>query len=640
MPAELAERYLREGLWDDRTLGKLLSDALLEDPGRRIRIWSPTNPYLGTVGDVYEEALRVANGLRAHGLGPGDVVAFQLPNWVEAAITFYACSILGVTIVPIVHFYGPKEVGFILRQSGARALVIVSAYGKRDYLAELATVRDGLDDLEMVFVVGDTGGAPDLLPFEPLRTAEPMEGPVAVDPESPAVIGYTSGTTADPKGVVHTHRTLGCEVRQLSGHQANRDRPSLVGAPVGHAIGMLGGLLCPLVGGKPIYMIDGWDPPTVLKAMVEEDIAAGSGSTYFFTSLLDSPGFGPEHVELMHFIGLGGSPDPRCRRRASGRSRASRSCAPMAAPSTRPSRAPSTRRHARSASIPTASRSTGSRSAPSTRKVTTSGSGNPGEILSRGPDRFAGYTDPALTAEAIEEGGWLHTGDVGIIDADGYLTITDRVKDIIIRGGENVSAAEVEQLLAHMKGVAEVAVVAAPDERLGEHGCAFFRMQPGSEGAAPDLEALRAHLEAAGLARQKWPEELRIVDDLPRTPSGKIQKFVLRDRLRAASSQLPAEVATGPSTREHAGARARRSAARVQEIPNQAPPFVTRALAEVARFVAGCGIRITAGRSPASSSRCCTMDRYGPPDNGPRVRRKSGGCTRDPATRPHGVWRR
>ena len=122
---------------------------------------------------------------------------------------------------------------------------------------------------------------------------------------------------------------------------------------------------------------------------------------------------------------------------------------------------------------------------------------------------------------------------MGVIDADGYLTITDRVKDIIIRGGENVSAAEVEQLLAHMKGVAEVAVVAAPDERLGEHGCAFFRMQPGS--APPDLEAVRSHLSEAGLARQKWPEELRVVDELPRTASGKVQKFVLREQLRAGA---------------------------------------------------------------------------------------------------------
>jgi acyl-CoA synthetase len=533
MPAELAERYLREGLWDDRTLGQLLNDALSEDPARTFRIWSPTNPYRGTVGEVYQEALRVASGLRTHGLGPGDIVAFQLPNWVEAAITFYACSIIGMTIVPIVHFYGPKEVGFILRQSGARALVTVSTYGKRDFLAELATVRDGLTELEMVFVVGDMGdttGVPDLFPFDSLRSAEPADAPIAVDPDSPAVIGYTSGTTADPKGVVHTHRTLGCEVRQLSGHQANRDRAGLVGAPVGHAIGMLGGLLCPLVGGKSVYMIDGWDPPTVLDAMLEEDISAGSGSTYFFTSLLDSPGFGPEHVERMHFIGLGGSPIPDAV--AERADSLGISLVRSYGSTEHPSITGSEHEVPREKRIHTDGKPL---EGVEIRTVDEDGNdvgvGQPGEILSRGPDRFAGYTDPALTAEAIEEGGWLHTGDVGIIDADGYLTITDRLKDIIIRGGENVSAAEVEQLLAHMKGVAEVAVVAAPDERLGEHGCAFFRMQPGQE--APDLEAVRSHLQEAGLARQKWPEELRVVDELPRTPSGKIQKFVLRERLRA-----------------------------------------------------------------------------------------------------------
>ncbi len=547
MPADLAARYRDEGAWDDRSLGQFLRDALLDDPQRRFRIWSPTRPYLGTVGDVFEEALHVAGGLRALGLGPGDVVAFQLPNWVEAAVTFYACAMLGVTLVPIVHFYGPKEVGFILRQSRARALVIVSAIGRRDYLAELATIRDGLVDLEHVVVVGHpededlpvlsagagtagTAATSGQGRFEDLRRAEPIDGPVAVDPDSPALIAYTSGTTADPKGVVHTHRTLGCEVRQLSGRQANRDRPGLVGAPVGHAIGMLGGLLCPLVGGKPIYMIDGWDPPTVLESMVEEQIAAGSGSTYFFTSLLDCPGFGPEHVELMHFIGLGGSPIPDAVAERADELGISlvRSYGSTEHPSVTGSEheAPREKRiHTDGEPLPWVEIRTVDEDGHDV------GVGQPGEILSRGPDRFAGYTDPALTAEAIDADGWFRTGDVGVIDADGYLTITDRVKDIIIRGGENVSAAEVEQLLAHMEGVAEVAVVAAPDERLGEHGCAFFRMQPGAE--APDLDAVRTHLDAAGLARQKWPEELRVVEELPRTPSGKIQKFVLRQRLRA-----------------------------------------------------------------------------------------------------------
>jgi acyl-CoA synthetase (AMP-forming)/AMP-acid ligase II len=533
MPPDLAERYRAEGAWDDRSLGEFLRDALLEDSGRRFRIWSPTRPYAGTVGDVYDEALRVAGGLRRHGLGPGDVVAFQLPNWVEAAVTFYACAMLGVILVPIVHFYGPKEVGFILRQSRARALIIVARLGERDYLSELATIRDGLPDLGHVSVVGAPDEqvlGSDLFAFEALAAAEPIEGPASVDPDGPALIAYTSGTTADPKGVVHTHRTLGCEVRQLCGHQSERDRPALVGAPVGHAIGMLGGLLCPLVNGRPLYLIDGWDPPTVLDAMVEEQISAGSGSTFFFTSLLDCPGFGPEHIELMRFIGLGGSPIPDAVAERADKLGISlvRSYGCTEHPSV-----------------------TGSAHAdPREKRIHTDGCpldwvevrivdegghdvevGQPGEILSRGPDRFAGYTDPALTAAAVDADGWFRTGDVGVLDADGYLTITDRVKDIIIRGGENVSAAEVEQLLAHMAGVAEVAVVAAPDERLGEHGCAFFRMQPGR--GAPELEEVRAHLRSAGLARQKWPEELRLVAELPRTPSGKVQKFVLRERLRA-----------------------------------------------------------------------------------------------------------
>jgi acyl-CoA synthetase len=162
--------------------------------------------------------------------------------------------------------------------------------------------------------------------------------------------------------------------------------------------------------------------------------------------------------------------------------------------------------------------------------------GVPGEIHSRGPDCFPGYTDPALTKECFDADGWYATGDVGVMDDDGYLSIVDRKKDIIIRGGENVSALEVEELVLRLPGVAEVAVVAAPDERLGEHACAFVRPLSGSQ--LPTLDAVRAHLDAAGLARQKWPEDLRPIEEFPRTPSGKIQKFALRDRLRREAEGL------------------------------------------------------------------------------------------------------
>ena len=153
-----------------------------------------------------------------------------------------------------------------------------------------------------------------------------------------------------------------------------------------------------------------------------------------------------------------------------------------------------------------------------------------GQILSRGPDCFMGYTDADLTASVFDDEGWYHTGDVGILDDDGYLTITDRISDVIIRGGENISAQEIEEVMLGLDAVAEVNVVGAPDERLGERAAAVIRVRDGM--AAPTLDDVRRRFEEVGLARQKWPESLYVVDDFPRTASGKVQKFKLRQDLR------------------------------------------------------------------------------------------------------------
>ena len=276
-----------------------------------------------------------------------------------------------------------------------------------------------------------------------------------------------------------------------------------------------------------------WDPGVVLAAMLEDKVSAATGATFFLTSLLDHPDFGPEHLELMRVATMGGAPVPRAV--AERVSAAGMSMIRMYGSTEHPSTTGSTH------GVDRADKGmyTDGRPLPGVdvRLVDESGVdvgvGAPGEILSRGPDLFEGYTDASLTAAAFVDGGWYATGDVGVIDEDGYLTITDRKKDIIIRGGENVSAAEVEDLLLHIRGVAEVAVVAAPDPRLGEHACAFVRLVPGAESL--ELERVRSHLAAAGLARQKWPEELRLVPDFPRTASGKVQKFVLRQQLRAGS---------------------------------------------------------------------------------------------------------
>jgi acyl-CoA synthetase (AMP-forming)/AMP-acid ligase II len=353
-----------------------------------------------------------------------------------------------------------------------------------------------------------------------MLAGDPVEAsPAAVDPDSPAIVAFTSGTTRDPKGVIHSHRTIGFETRQLETMFPKGGPPQITGAPVGHFIGMLNAFLVPLLRERPVHLVDVWRPDAILRLMREEGLGVGGGATYFLTSLLDHPDFTDEHLARIPFTGLGGSPVPVAvmeRITALG-IKAFRSYGSTEHPSI-----------------------TGCRlDDPEEKRLRTDGRAlegveirldERGEIESRGPDCFVGYIDPALTAKVFDDDGWYRTGDVGVLDGDGYLTISDRVSDVIIRGGENISAQELEELLMHMDGVAEVSVVAAPDPRLGERAAAVFRIREGS--SAPGLEEVRAHLASAGLARQKWPESLHRVDEFPRTPSGKVQKFVLRQLLR------------------------------------------------------------------------------------------------------------
>jgi acyl-CoA synthetase (AMP-forming)/AMP-acid ligase II len=540
-----AASYVRNGFWTDDTLGMILADGLRAVPDHRFTVRSDRRPWRGTFADVDGMARRVAGALRARGIGPGDCVAFQLPNWVEAAATFYAVAYLGAVVVPIVHFYGVKEVGYILRKTRVRALITADRFGAQDFLANLEQLRaDGdLPDLEWVAVVGDDVPS-GLVDFATLLAGEPIDDLAVTDPAAPALVAYTSGTTSDPKGVVHVHRTINAEIRQLGSIQPPADpddhtiADQLTGAPVGHGIGMLAALLLPVWRRRHVHLTDVWDPKRVLAAMREDHVAAGAGATYFLTSLLDHPDFDlAVHGPLMVHTGLGGSAVPVavCERARALGIEVMRSFGSTEHPSiTGSTWSDPWEQRCLSDGLPLPG--------VEIRLVDDDGkdvaNGTPGEILSRGPEGFWGYTDPARTAEAFvgsgSDGGWFATGDIGVLDEHGRLAITDRKKDIIIRGGENVSAQEVEELLIRVSGVAEVAVVAAPDPRLGEHACAFLRMQP--DAAMPTLVEVRDHLAQQGLAKQKWPEELREIDEFPRTPSGKIQKFRLRAIVRSDQS--------------------------------------------------------------------------------------------------------
>jgi acyl-CoA synthetase (AMP-forming)/AMP-acid ligase II len=528
VPQHLADRYRAEGWWTDATLGQMVADGLGSRGQVGFRVRSQVRPWEGTFADVDRAARSLATELRARGVGPGSVVVFQLPNWVEAGIAFWAAAYLGAVVVPIVHFYGAKEVEYIVRATQPDAVVTADRFGHSDHLATWEQVLSR-HPVPLWLVVGDTdpGGLPAAAaPFAALLDAEPLTGPVPTDPDAPAIVGFTSGTTRDPKGVVHSHRTIACETRQLDHFFPRGGPPQITGAPVGHFIGMLNAFLVPLLRERAVNLIDVWDPGEVLRMMREEGLGVGGGATYFLTSLLDHPDFTDEHLALMPYAGLGGSTVP-----VAVTERATRLGI-------------------------TVFRSYGSTEHPSItacliddpedKRLTTDGRALPGvelrldehgEIISRGPDCCLGYTDPELTASVFDDDGWYRTGDVGVLDDEGYLTITDRVSDIIIRGGENISAQEVEELMLGVDGIAEVSVVAAPDASLGERAAAVVRLRAGAP--VPSLAEVRDHLAAAGLARPKWPESLHVIDEFPRTPSGKVQKFRLRQQLRDGAPGVP-----------------------------------------------------------------------------------------------------
>lgn len=523
IPSDLRMSYLAAGHWDDRSLGDLVAAGLGDHGAVPFRVRSQIRPWDGTFADIDRAARSLAATMRSRGVGAGDVVLFQLPNWVEAGITFWAAAYLGAVVVPVVHFYGSKEVDYILRVTQPDFVVTADRFGQASFVDTFAELLPQHGTPPWLVVDSTDDPLPAAAErFATALDAAPIGGPATVDPDAPAIVAFTSGTTRDPKGVIHSHRTIGCEARQLDFMFPRIPPPPITGAPVGHFIGMVNAFLVPLLRDMPVSLVDVWDPARILKLMLDENLGMAGGATYFLTSILDHPDFTEEHLKFMPFSGLGGSTVP-----IAVTERAARM-------GIKPYRSYGSTEHP---SI------TGSLlDEPEDKRCRTDGHVMPGveirltdegEIESRGPDLCVGYTDPDLTAKAFDAEGWYRTGDVGVLDAEGYLTITDRLSDIIIRGGENISAQEVEEQLLGLSAIAEVSVVGIPDNKYGERTAAVMRLHVGA--VPPTLEAVREHLSGVGLAKQKWPESLHVVADFPRTPSGKVQKFRVRQQLADGS---------------------------------------------------------------------------------------------------------
>ena len=516
------------GLQRGWTLHQAMQQALADRPDAIAAFHAPgTDIDVCTLADLHVQAKRLAAGLVRAGLGRDDVIAVQLPNAREIAVFAIAAARLGCVLLPIVHIFGPKELGYILKDSGARALVVSTQWKKglaAERLSELETLPD------RIIVVGPVIEGVETLSYnELLQDQGGVPMPENVDPETVALLLYTSGTTAAPKGVRHTHTSLLAEFFAQAVNHGDTRSAWLCPWPSGHIAGTMGLLSHSLLGRDSVIMQQ-WDAVAAAHLISDYKVEQTSGTPLHLTGILEAA---REHrldlSSLKRFItGATTVPETIVARAEAAGVKACRAYG--------------------STELPTSTQC--SEFDPLEKRLTTDGrprpgcevrivdeslndvpTGQEGEILVRGAELAQGYTNAERTAEAFLDEGWFRTGDIGRLDEDGFMTVTDRKKDIIIRGGENISSLEVEDLILQIPSVREVAAVAAPDERLGEVVCAFVVLQP---DASIDIPAISAHFQARGVARQKTPERLELVDALPRNPTGKVLKTELRDRLRQA----------------------------------------------------------------------------------------------------------
>jgi acyl-CoA synthetase (AMP-forming)/AMP-acid ligase II len=526
---ELSQRVEARGFLGAPSLWELVErraaatpDAVLahEDTGAEL-----------TFAGYRDACLRAAAGLRAeHGVGRDTAVSWELPTWNESLVLVGALARLGARQNPIIPIYRGREVAFITEQSAAALLVVPTSFRGFDFGAmaeEIASSRPGLQVLvaDRVLPDADPGGLPEPDPL-PERSAD---APIRW-------LFYTSGTTADPKGAPHTDLTVMAPALAMA--ECLDIRPDDVSAlvfPFTH-IGGIGWLIAALMTGCRLLTTDTFDPVLTPAFLAANGVTLAGSGTPFHRAYLDAQrasGTGPLFPAVRSFPG-GGAPKPPQLHYdlkaevgglgiVSGYGLTEAPIVVMASTTDPDEKLADTEGRPTPGVDLVVVRLGGGRAAPN----------EEGEIRVKGPQVVRGYLDPSLDAEAFDEEGYFCTGDLGIVDRQGYVTITGRLKDVIIRHGENISAKEVEDLLYSHPAVADVAVIGLPDPKTGERACAVVAVKDGEDF---DFDAMIAFLRGKELRTQAIPEQLELVDSVPRNPAGKILKTALRERFRAATS--------------------------------------------------------------------------------------------------------
>ena len=494
-------------------------EALVDRPsGRR---W--------TYAELHRDVLALAHGLLRLGIDKGDRVGIWAPTCPEWALLQYATAEIGAILVPLNPAYRTSELAYVVNQAGIRLLVAAPSFRASDYAAMIEEVRPGCPELRWVVLLGsadwhalpDRAGDPDAL----------EERQALLSPDDPINIQYTSGTTGHPKGATLSHHNI-LNNAHLTGEilqYTELDR-ICVPVPLYHTFGMvLGNLGATTHGACLVYPAPGFDPKATLAAVAEERCTSLYGVPTMFIAELAEPGFDHYDLSSLRTGIMAGAPCPVEVMKqvvdrmgmtqvtvAYGMTETSPVSAQTRAGDTLDRRVSTVGRVHPHVEIKIVDPETG----------VTVPRGTPGELCTRGYSVMLGYwQEPGKTAEAIDAARWMHTGDLATMDPGGYINITGRLKDTVIRGGENISPREIEEYLHTHPDVADVHVIGVPDARLGEEIMAWIRLHPG----ARPLTAADVRAYAQGqLAHYKVPRYVRIVEDFPMTASGKVRKVDMR----------------------------------------------------------------------------------------------------------------
>ncbi|SMH54554.1 AMP-binding protein [Mesorhizobium australicum] len=528
-----AKAMRAQGWWQDKTLDNLLDAAVASYPDKKAVVayrmdkgFDAPNKVM-TYRELSDAVAKAAGSFRALGISKGDVVGLMVPNWWEFVVSAYALARVGAVANPLMHIFRERELRFMLGFADTKAIIIPKVFRGHDFEKMLDGLKPELPKLEHIIVVDGEGERS----FDKLimkSAAAPVSSAEGTPPapDEMAVLMYTSGTTGEPKGVMHSFNTLVACAKALGSRLGHTSDVIHFGStPFGHMTGYAAVMVQALYHGNTVVFPDVWEPKAGVEIMAREGATHMAAATPFLADIVRLVGEGAPKPPLRTFL-CAGAPIPPViienARKLMGLNVSS--CWGMTeslgGSLTEPERA--------------ADKSVSSDGRPvdgvevliADENLQPMPTGKTGRLYFRGAQQFIGYyRKPGLDGRGSE--GWFDTGDLAYVDADGYIRIDGRTKDIIIRGGENVPVAEIESILYRHPSITDAAIVGYPDKRMGERGCAFVVVK---QGQSFSMDELREWMGQSGAAKQYWPEAVEVIEAMPRTATGKIQKFVLKDK--------------------------------------------------------------------------------------------------------------